>query len=278
MGYDSDFAFRAIDGVTFGQSADEYAYYSSKIRFYTDIAESLISLVSVPMDGAFSMIDFGCGDGLLAKLFLERFTRPLAGDARQTISIYLVDKYQSMLDLTASISHPCAVVHRICAAEDLGPLPETARGRVDLVAANSSLHLCADPEVFVGRSNTVLRPRGCVLANIPDQAWEFEDGWRSVVAQKADELLPPSPRSGTRPAMNMAVIEQWGAQFRMRVEVSWREFELSWQDFVNLYSIPFIGARRLRGMSQAQRVAYLNSLCPAFSVIPYRWVFVRMTK
>lgn len=69
-----------------------------------------------------------------------------------------------------------------------------------------------------------------------------------------------------------------GARHGLRTELHARYVPVTWQDFVAFYSIPFMGARRLKGLTQQERLEYLAKLVPSFEHIQFRWAFVTMTK
>jgi SAM-dependent methyltransferase len=220
-----------------------------------------------------SVVDFGCGDGRLTKALLQRPEAP----GHRLSRIYLVDKFSEMLALTEDIECPSAAILRVCDDELLARLPGDAVGTIDLIACNSSIFLLRDVDAFVQHAGAILRNGGQLVANIPDQDYRFDDGWRSRFKEQADALWP-FPDRGPNARFSNEYLRVLAAKSDLAARIDVLTCMVTWADFVRFYSIPFMGARRMPGMNQDERVRMLQQQPPLFEEIPYRWVHVVLTK
>lgn len=270
MNRNRDFAFDAETSNDWGDCAVEYAKISAKMGFYQEITEWLVRLIH---PGIQTLVDFGCGDGRLTRTFLQT-TRGIGPAPKR---VFLIDKFRQMLDLTEDLQAGGTEFVRICDTEALSEFPCEWEGEIGTVGCNSSFFLCRDVNSFVGRVRSLLRVGGSFVGNIPDQDFVFKDGWRSRFKQEADKLWD-DPAPNMRERLSHDFLVQLATDNGFHVETHVMTCQLPWDDFVRFYSIPFMGARRMPGTTQEQRVCYLRNLAPRFVEIPYRWALFVMTK
>lgn len=271
MTHEKQFVFDAAAGNDWDDCASDYVFYSNLLGFYHRAAERLAGLVP---PGANNLMDFGCGNGRFTREVLKIVGR----DRAKELTVYLVDSSVEMLSLTRDLDQDVGTIVRVHDNEALRYLAADAAGRIDVIACNSSFHLCRDIKLFLSRAGEVLRPGSRLIANIPDQDFAFEDGWTSSFKKEANRLwYDPARDSGPRFSEKFLRAAAAESAFRLK-HLSDEIYPLSWQEFVNFYSIPFMGARRMPNLTQGERLEWLNSIPPQFNRLDYRWVFFEMEK
>ena len=253
-------------------SAADYARHSRHIGWY---AQSLTSLLKGLPDHPRCLVDFGCGDGRLARRCLQ-----LRRDG-QPLRLYLVDRSPAMLDLTQDLGGPGVTVERLCDDESLAAFLQAEEGCVDAIVSGHCFHLLRDDALaltgwrLVERAAALLGGAGCLAVNIPDQAWVFEDGWTSAIYATACRLWGPSPGRGALPLLSAPLLREWAGSAGFELTLSIDEFPFTWAEFVHFYSVPAIGADRIPGLDEQSRWEYLGSLPPQFEQVRFRSVVAR---
>jgi SAM-dependent methyltransferase len=263
----------AIDH-TWEAGAEEFARLSDRLAYYPPITERLIAMIPDVCD---RVVDFGCGHGRLAR-------RLIAQPARRSWQLILADTSRAMLDLTTDIGAPGVEVVRVHAGAELADaLPAHLRGRVDTIACNSSFHLLRDaagnpdPGPLLESARTLLRPGGALVANLPDQAYRFTDGWESQFYLHARSIWPDEGGRSSVTLFDAALIEQTAAKTGFDVEVTQATVTVPWETFLVFYSLSVLGGGRMPGRSPDERRRELRALRPRFETIDYRWAFVKFT-
>lgn len=252
--------------------------YSELLSYYPRITQELIA--EIPGTTR-SLIDFGCGYGRLSRAYLDK-TGP---GAPKGIQIFLIDNSSKMLELTRDlIDSGKANFIRLCDDERLAALPPEAIKQIDTIACNSSIHLLRKADLsldvapFLKRCHNVLRPGGCLVASIPDQAYEFGDGYESEFYRQARLLWRDSQARSQVPKFSDQLLQALGSRSCFRTHIRSKTFKLSWDDFVNFYSIPAMGISRIPHLTQQERITKLREIPPLFDEVDYRWVFVKFEK
>lgn len=256
-------------------SATAYEQHSSRVGWYDQAASSLLELLDVAVR---TLVDFGCGSGRVARLFLARRRD------RSPLGLHLVDRSASMLELTRDMGGSEVTVFRHLDDESLARFPKEEEGHVDAIVCGQAFHLLRDDTLvptagnLVARAADLLRTGGCLLVNIPEQAWAFEDGWTSGVYAASCRLWGPTPGRKEMPLFSAPLLRRWAARSGLEVAIFVRTFPFTWSDFVHFYSIPAIGVDRIPGHDAEGRWAYLQGLAPQFGEIAFRCVFARFTR
>jgi SAM-dependent methyltransferase len=255
-------------------SALEFRAISESIPHYAEITRRLIGALP---PHAKRVIDFGCGYGRTARAILA------TGDSAG-LHLYLVDRSEEMLTLTADIDPGQARLSVLRDDELLSAIPAAETGRIDAITCNSSLHLLRDFEgaidlrPFLDRARELLRSGGLLLANLPEQAYHFEDGWESLFHRHARDLSPDSEFRAAIERFSGGLLEKLGSEAGFAVRLETHTARVSWNDFISFYRIPALGEARMPHLSQAERITYLDRLAPRFDAVDYRSVLVRMEK
>jgi len=270
------------------RASADYLRLSDRIAFYRETSAVLAAMIPA---GIARLMDFGCGDGRLARTYLA--STPPALRAR---TIYLVDGAPDMLARTTDIvagdivagdiaagNLPAGVeVVRLVDDETLAGFPASALGTIDAIACNAVLANLRGDDLrpalgsFLARARRVLAPGGRIVANMADQDFDFGDGRPSQFVFQADALWPRrrEPADRFRWTREGLAADAERAGFRLSCEV--RSFQVTWQDFVTFYRIPFMGQDRFPG-GPAERQARLDRQPPVFDRLEYRWAFLTFT-
>lgn len=147
---------------------DEYAVLS-KI-----ISERLAARLDFISFSPLSILDLGCGTGILTKHILDRY--PGA-------SLVAADNSAQMLDILANKIKSHKGLH--CIAADAHKLP-FANHSFDLVVSNLLLPWVVDTDLFFRQVNRVIAESGLFLFSTygPDTLQELRNCWQSVDADK----------------------------------------------------------------------------------------------
>ena len=259
-----------------GASARQFLNFSEAISYYPLITRALADAVG---PSARVLVDFGCGYGRFSRLYIS-----LLGDQVAGRTFILVDAAEDMLNLTTDIQAQGATVIRIQDGALLQHFPAELTERVEAIACNASLYLlrAADlsPEIepFLCRSAQILAPGGVVAANIPDQAYEYADGWQSEFYRHANQLWPDSESRARMPRFSDSLLMHAADVSGLELELSQITVPLTWRDFIAFYSIPAMGMSRLRNLSPGEREHVLQSTPPAFDAVQYRWTIATFHK
>jgi SAM-dependent methyltransferase len=260
------------------EGAKEFLKYSKLLSYYPKITEELIG--EIP-GNTHNLIDFGCGYGRLTRTYLVK----LGPEASKGFQFFLIDNSSKMLEQTMDLVDTADIkFRRLCDDEKLTTLPPEAIGKIDAIACNSSIHLIRKDDMsidvgpFLKRCYDILKPGGRLVASIPDQAYEFADGWESEFHRQARSIWGDSEARSGVPKFNDQLLQSLGSDSRFRARIRSKSVKVVWDDFVNFYSIPAMGNQRLQQMTYRERIAKLREIPPQFEEIDYRWVFVRFEK
>ncbi len=257
-------------------AAADYGRLSARIGFYDASAERLADMVP---PAARIVADFACGHGRFARALLRR--APVAASLRALI---LMDAAPEMLHGTRDIAAPGLRIHRLVGDHHLRHLAPAHVGRIDVIGVNSAIHLLRDRAYrldlgpFLARCRDVLAPGGSVLANIPDQDFDFADGWTSRFHVHARRLRPDTPERAALERISGAWLRIQADRFGFDLSLETRTFELTWSDFIDFYRIPAIGGCRLGETGRIERLAEIETQPAWFEREPYRWAFVRLIR
>lgn len=257
-------------------AAADYGRLSSRIGFYDATAERLADMVP---PATRLVADFACGHGRFARALLRRAR--LAPSLRALI---LMDAAPEMLRETEDIAAPGVRLHRLVGDHHLRNLAPAHVGRIEVIGVNSALHLLRDRAYrldlgpFLARCRDVLAPGGSILANIPDQDFDFADGWTSRFHFHARRLRPDTP---ARASLEM-ISEEWlralADRFGFDLSVETCTFDVTWSDFIDFYRISAIGGCRLGETERIERLTEIETQQAWFEREPYRWAFVRLVR
>jgi hypothetical protein len=123
-----------------------------------------------------------------------------------------------------------------------------------------------------------LKLGGRLIANVPDQDYSFSDGWASEFSAAANNLWPLPGGPNRQPRFSDSFLSELARDNGLSINIEQKAYSVTWDDFTTFYSIPFMGARRMPDMTQAERVIHLRALVPTFQTIEYRWIFTIMEK
>lgn len=261
-------SFEPVAGNDWEESAEDYVRLSGEISFYAGLALRLASVVPAT---AIVLLDFGCGNG--------RFSRTLLGQGlHKPQTIYLVDTSPAMLALTRDLEEAGSRVVRVQDNEAFARFGTHLQATIDVIACNSSLHLCRDLGLFLTRAHHLLRTGGRIVANLPDQDYDFRDGRFSAFLTAADAVFGPyEQRREAR--FSEPMLRETARRYGFGCRLIADSYEVTWEEFIQFYSIPFMAARRMPNIaSHQERVAHLKAVPPIFSTLEYRWATVSLEK
>ena len=258
-------------------SSKEYFKISKCIPYYDAVATELAGMAD---PYARIILDFGCGHGRFSRVLIARLSKSSNFDR----SLILVDQAADMLSLTQDVADPGMEVVRLADSQKLECIPRRFHGKIDTIACSASFHLLRnedlslDGETLVRRAGQLLRPGGELLVNIPDQAYEFGDGWSSEFYSHAKKLWEDGKERSLLPKYDTVILNQIAKDYNFKLEIHSKFIIVKWSEFINFYRIPAIGAIRISNRSQEERLRILDTIAPQFDSIQYRWAFARFQK
>jgi len=253
-----------------------YHYHSNKIGWYDQVTWDLVKLIP-PTPRC--LIDFACGTGRVSKKYLEY--RP---NIEQSLKLYLIDQSQEMLTQSADVAEKNVDVNYLCDDESLSNFPQSDYSRVNAIICGSAFHLIRDANLALAGHQLlkyavpILDSSGYIVANIPDQAWLFDDGWKSAVYEESCKLWGPSSGRETLPLLSPSLVKSWAHQYGFLVEISTKSYDFWWSDFINFYSIPEIGAHRIPIQYKDNPIKYFDTVLPQFERIEFKHIFLVFSK
>jgi len=250
--------------TSWDSSAYIYSREVERIRFYQTTNHALITAGKI--QPGMILVDLACGTGFTIRKILDA--------VGPSTTIYGVEQSREML-AQAQRTITTETVHFIHAgAEDFAShIPKL----VDRVICNAAFFLFPNINAVLDEIRTVLKPEGLFAFNLPDQVYDFGDGKPSEMAQVANKYLDPSPPAAEPPPKQYSTdrIHTLAITHGFRVvESKVISLQLSVDDLIRFYSIPYIGSRRFPNRTPEELkelVTYRLKQCSDAEAPYYHW-------
>ncbi len=250
--------------ISWDRSAYIYSREVERIRFYQATNQALITAGKI--QPGMVVVDLACGTGFTIRTILD-----VVGTST---TIYGVEQSCEMLAQAQRTIAPKTVQFIHASAEDFAShIPEL----VDRFVCNAAFFLFRNIDVVLGEIRTILKPKGLFAFNLPDQEFDFGDGKPSEMAQVVNKYLGPSPSAAASPPEQYSAdrIHTLAATHGFRVvEFKAIGLQLSVDDLIRFYSIPYIGTRRFPNRTAEELKELVTFRFQGFSDAEtpyYRW-------
>lgn len=250
--------------TSWDNSAYIYSREVKRIKFYQITNRALITAGKIRP--GMILIDLACGTGFTIQKILDA--------VGTSTTIYGVEQSREMIAQAQSAITTESVQFIHAGAEDFASqIPES----VDRVICNAAFFLFSNVDAVFDEIRKVLKPEGLFAFNFPDQMYVFEDGKPSEMAQVVNKYLDPSLAASESPSKQYSRdrVHALAAEHDFRVvEFKVVRLQMSVDDLIRFYSIPFIGLRRFPNRTPEELreiVTQRFQQCSDAEAPSYRW-------
>ena len=243
------------------ESAAVYRSNVENISFYKVTNQRIVTAANI--QPGMTVIDLACGSGVTTRLICEA----LRGEGK----VFAIDSSASMLVQARRYVNSGMVSFL---ESDACVFSYQVTEKVDLILCNAAFWHFSDPPSVLEECRKVLKPKGRVFFNLPDQEFDFGDGKQSQMSQTVAKCLN-QPLRPNMERFDRDIINEIAEKSNFEVS-DYKTFgvDLDYNDLIAFYSIPHVSERRFPELPYNERVKIIES---AFSkldkntLITYRW-------